>query len=132
VIFKLAQKYRAATQDPSQTTITNLYLSEEEYLSLASLDAQQIVKQRYEYPDQGRQYSIDVFEGALTGLILAEIECETAEEAVQLPFPDFALRDVTIDPFFAGGALAALDHEAFQTGLAERLNAVDPSVYPKF
>lgn len=128
VIFKLAQKYRAAAQDPTQTTITNLYLSAEEYQRLASLDARQLVKQRYEYLHQGRQYSIDVFEGALIGLILAEIECETTEEVAQLPFPDFALRDVTVDPFFAGGALATLDHETFQAGLAERFNAVHPSL----
>jgi len=120
-IFKLGQKYRAAAQDHSQTTMTNMYLTEAEYHRLTGLEAAQLVKKRYDYPHQGRRYSIDVFEGHLAGLILAEIEGETVNEVAQLPLPAFALADVTDDPFFEGGALALIDPERFQATLTARL-----------
>jgi CYTH domain-containing protein len=122
VVFKLGQKYRAVTQAETQTTMTNMYLTEAEYQRLVTLEAQQIIKKRYNYLYQGRQYGIDVFEGRLAGLILAETECETMDEAAQLSVPSFALKDVTDDPFFGGGSLAAIDPKTFQADLAERLN----------
>jgi len=54
----------------------------------------------------GVTVSIDVFEGALEGLILAEAEFETAEALAAFPTPDFAIREVTEDPRYRGGTLA--------------------------
>jgi CYTH domain-containing protein len=123
VIFKLGQKYRTAAQGHSQTTMTNMYLTEAEYLCLARLEAAQLLKKRYDYSYQGRRYGIDLFEGHLAGLILAEIEAETVDELDQLPVPSFALAEVTGDPFFEGGALVLIDPKEFQTSLTERLKA---------
>jgi len=39
-----------------------------------------IVKHRYRVDVQGKRHSIDVFQGHLTGLILAEVEAETVAE----------------------------------------------------
>jgi CYTH domain-containing protein len=118
VLYKLGQKYRTDEQDSSQSTMTNLYLTKEEYQQLALLPARQLEKRRYAYLHQGHRYAIDIFAGYLTGLILAEIECETMAELAQLPVPAFAVEDVTADTFFSGGSLVAINRAAFQAGLA--------------
>jgi CYTH domain-containing protein len=114
-VFKLGQKYRAPGQGWGETTMTNLYLGEHEYDRLSQLDAQELVKRRHRVTLEGRDYSIDVFEGKLAGLILAETECETVQAFQELQTPSFAWKDVTADPFFTGGNLAALTREAFES-----------------
>lgn len=114
-MLKLGQKYRASNQGWGETTMTNLYLEEHEYDRLCTLDAQQLVKRRYRVTFDGRDYSIDVFEGKLAGLILAETECETVQAFHGLQPPPFALKDVTADPSFTGGNLAALTKKAFES-----------------
>jgi CYTH domain-containing protein len=48
--------------------------------------------------------SIDLFEGPLEGLILAEAEFDDASMAA-FPMPGFALREVMDCPSYSGGAL---------------------------
>ena len=121
-VLKLSQKYREAFQDQTQTTITNIYLDEAEYSCLYKLEAKEIVKKRYNYEHQGRIYGLDVFEGPLEGLILAEVEGETAEELALLPLPGFAIKEVTNDPFFTGGFLVTMTEQEFQKEFAQRLS----------
>ena len=123
IILKLTQKYREAGQEATETTITNMYLNEAEYSGLNRLPGTEIIKKRYGYRQQGHLYSIDIFEGPLQGLILAEIEAETATELAAQPFPSFALMEVTADPFFSGGALATMSEEEFREGLIKRLRS---------
>jgi CYTH domain-containing protein len=120
-IYKLTQKYRSADQNATETTITNLYLSEAEYNFLLSLEAKVIEKRRSPYTMQRQHFSIDVFEGRHQGLILAEIEFEQAGEEAEDALPFFALQDVTSDPFFTGGNLARMTDLEFSQGLSERL-----------
>ena len=121
VILKLAQKYREAGQEATETTITNMYLNEAEYDGLNQLPGTEIIKKRYEYRHQGHLYSIDVFEGPLQGLILGEIEGETVAELAAQPFPAFAFKEVTADPFFSGGALAKLTEVEFREAFSQRV-----------
>lgn len=44
-----------------------------------------LVKMRYNFPYAGKLWSVDVFEGALAGLVLAEVELAHTGEIVQLP-----------------------------------------------
>jgi CYTH domain-containing protein len=118
--LKFTQKYRDAGQTADQTIITNLYLLDDEYRQLSMLPGVQLQKRRYTYENLGLQYSIDVFEGPLAGLVLAEIECETTAELMRLTLPNFVSKDVTDDPFFAGSTLARLDREEFETGFRAR------------
>jgi CYTH domain-containing protein len=122
-VYKFAQKYQAAHQDETQTTITNLYLSEAEYQRLAQLGGKQLVKTRYRYTYQDREYGIDVFEGELAGLVLAETECASREEVQKLSKPDFALEDVTADPFFKGGNLVNLTNQELSAELERRIGS---------
>ncbi len=120
-IYKLTQKYRSETQNAYETTITNLYLTEEEYNHLESLEGKIIKKKRYPYSVQNHNFSIDVFEGRHQGLILAEMEFEGQSELGEFALPLFALKDVTDDPFFTGGNLVTMTDEEFRQGLSQRL-----------
>ena len=120
-IYKLTQKYRSETQNAYETTITNLYLTEEEYNYLESLEGGIIQKKRYPYSVQNHNFSIDVFEGRHQGLILAEMEFEGRSELGEVDLPLFALKDVTDDPFFTGGNLVTMTDEEFRQGLSQHL-----------
>ncbi|MGB9179575.1 MAG: hypothetical protein WCB68_10065, partial [Pyrinomonadaceae bacterium] len=101
-IWKLAQKFAPSTEDFSRTIITNIYLSEQEYAMLAVFEGNEIRKNRYPFEHEGRKFSIDVFLGALWGLILAETEFDSDEELDSFALPSFALADVTNDLMFTG------------------------------
>jgi CYTH domain-containing protein len=111
-IWKLTQKYPAMHGAPTKTIITNIYLSAAEFTALSGLPGRRISKRRFSYISAGRRYAIDVFRDRLEGLILAETECETDAEVADLPFPVFALRDVSEDTHFTGDSLS-------QTTMAE-------------
>jgi len=120
-VYKFGQKYRALSQGPGETTMTNMYLNDEEYHSLSKLDAREIIKKRYKYVYDGLEYGIDVFAGELEGLILAELECETMDEFERLQKPPFAIKEVTSQIFFTGGYLAGLTRREFEAELAKSL-----------
>lgn len=105
VTFKLAQKIRVAESDPERIMLTNLYLSSDEYDVLAALPAAVLTKTRWAASWAGTELAIDEFHGQLSGLVLAETELGPDDQLLGLP--GFAVRDVTDDDRFSGGALAA-------------------------
>ena len=111
VDLKLTQKYDADGQPGERTIITNFYLNEAEYTLLLGLEAQILTKRRYRYDWQGQRWSIDCFEGALQGLILAEIEFDSDQTMAALEFPPFAKTEVTHDARFTGGVLVTISTE---------------------
>lgn len=110
-ITKLTQKYAPAPEDFSRTVITNTYLSAEEYEVFSVFEGNEIRKNRYPFVHEGRKFSIDVFMGALWGLILCETEFETDEEMLNFEMPSFALMEVTNDLMFTGARLVDLTAE---------------------
>ena len=64
-----------------------------------------IEKQRYEVPQGDLMWEIDVFEGRPGGLVLAEIELPSEEEAFKLP--GWIGAEVTDDPRYRNSSLAA-------------------------
>lgn len=114
VALKFGQKYRAPDQGPQQALMTNLYLNQAEYELLARLEGRLLVKRRYDYLYESVNYSVDVFEGNLDGLVLAELEAQASAAFASLSVPAFAVREVTADPLFSGGALAGLSPGEFK------------------
>ncbi|HXR35774.1 MAG TPA: CYTH domain-containing protein [Candidatus Binataceae bacterium] len=55
-----------------------------------------LAKTRYYVPHQGFTWEVDVYEGILSGVILAEIELESAD--IKVPAPHWIGREVTDDP----------------------------------
>lgn len=99
---------RKGDVDPETRLVTSIYLSAAEFDLFAGLPGQRLRKVRHHLaPVGGVAYGVDVFEGELAGLILAETEFATAEALAACPGPDFAVREVTRDLRYAGGWLAA-------------------------
>jgi CYTH domain-containing protein len=111
VALKLTQKYLDG--DTDQATITNFYLDEREYALLARLGGRELIKRRYRYHRQASHYSIDVFEGPLAGLILAEAEAPTEAALAAVKPPPNTIREVTADRSFTGGYLVGLSRQVF-------------------
>ena len=108
-ILKLGQKQVPSPPDFGRMTITNIYLSTAEYTVLANLEALELHKRRYPFAHDDRMFSIDVFAGTLSGLVLAETSFDTTEEIDQpLDLPSWLGREVSKDSRFTGGALATL------------------------
>jgi len=113
--FKLTQKLPARASGAQQGWITSMYLEEDEFRLLAQLPARVLRKVRYSVPPFG----VDVFEGTLRGLRLAEAEFASADEAGALVVPDFLLHEVTGDERFTGGQLAGAPRSSVVGWLAE-------------
>jgi CYTH domain-containing protein len=108
-IFKLGQKDVPVPPDFSRMTITNIYLSASEYAVLSELEADELHKVRHAAEYGGRIFSVDVFNLHLTGLVLAEVNFESAEEVDQkIDLPPWIGSEVSNDIRFTGGALASL------------------------
>lgn len=65
-----------------------------------------LVKTRHDVPHGGLVWEVDVFEGPLAGLAIAEVELPDAAHALDLP--PWAGREVTEDPRYANAVLASL------------------------
>jgi CYTH domain-containing protein len=62
---------------------------------------------------------VDVFEGTLRGLLLAEAEFESAAAADALTIPSFIAREVTDDERFTGGRLIHASNQEVRAWLSE-------------
>ena len=100
--YKLTQKIPSVSGAPG--LITTLYLSADEYAALLGLPADTLRKIRLSFPPLG----VDVFEGPLRGLVLAEAEFETARDEASFHLPAQAVAEVTADVRFTGGRLVTL------------------------
>lgn len=117
---KLTQKYVDPALPPEETVITNIYLSDGEYRMFSKLEGRHLRKRRYKYMENGSGYSIDVFEGELAGLVLAELHAgQGVLPAGQVPA--FAVEEVTAEEVFTGGVLADTSAEALQALMTSRL-----------
>jgi adenylate cyclase len=63
-----------------------------------------IEKTRYEIEYAGHVFEVDVFEGKLAGLVVAEVELASADEYVEIP--DWAGTEVSEDPRYFNSNLA--------------------------
>ena len=92
-----------------------MYLDHDEFLVLARLPARQLTKTRSSVPPFG----IDVFDGTLEGLLLAEAEFDSAEAAETLMIPSFVHVEVSFDDRFTGGQLVGASRSELQSWLAD-------------
>ncbi len=114
-IFKLTQKVPAETPGARQGVITTIYLAKEEFEVLLKLPARVLKKTRH----SAAPFGIDVFGYAMDGLVLAEAEFSSAQEAAALAVPPFAVSEVTDDVRFTGGNLVSATREDLRRWLAE-------------
>jgi len=113
ITHKLTQKIPPPTGTPG--LITTMYLAAFEYEAFISIPADTLRKVRSSFPPLG----VDVFEGALTGLVLAEAEFESDVDEAAFGLPTEAVAEVTADPRFSGGRLATTTEVEIRAVLAE-------------
>ncbi len=63
-----------------------------------------VEKRRHLVPHAGHIWEVDVFEGSHAGLVIAEIELSSADEAIDLP--DWVGREVSHDDRYANASLS--------------------------
>ncbi|MBO5353912.1 MAG: CYTH domain-containing protein [Lachnospiraceae bacterium] len=69
-------------------------------------DGQVIAKTRYLIPiENGRKIELDMFHGYLEGLIFAEVEFGSEEEAAAYQMPDWFAEDVTFDRRYSNAVM---------------------------
>jgi CYTH domain-containing protein len=93
----------------------NTYLSPAEYDLLASLPAAVLSKTRFSVPPLG----VDVFDGPLEGLVVAEAEFTGDEEPLAFVPPTECVAEVTDDARFTGGRLVGASRQELLAWLAE-------------
>jgi CYTH domain-containing protein len=113
LLYKFGQKVPGS--NGRRALITNLYLSAAEYGTLGQLPGRVLTKRRYRIPP----FSVDVFEGALAGLILAEIEFDSDQAMSAFAPPRWSLAEVTADQRFTGGRLVSASADELRSWLAE-------------
>lgn len=107
--WKLGQKVRPDPSDPGRVAHTTLYLDEAEHRLLGrALPGRDLTKVRWRWDTRGGPYSVDVFEGELRGLVMAEVEHQSAEDLAARAAPPGAIAEVSADDRFSGGSLAGL------------------------
>ena len=119
-VWMLTQKFPLAPPDLSSSSVTDLYLTEYEYEVLAVFEGNEIRKNRYPYEHEGRSYAIDIYLGALWGLILAKTGFETDDELNNFSLPPFAVLDVSNDEMFTGARLVNLTADNIRAELKRR------------
>lgn len=103
VMLRLGRK---ADVSPSVRLLTSIYLSPEEFRLLSALPGERLRKTRHSLGKiNGADVFVDVFEGALAGLIMAEAEFESMADMDGYAMPDFAYEEVTEDVRYTGGRL---------------------------
>ena len=78
----------------------------------------EIRKNRYFYEFADREFALDVFMGALWGLILAQVNFADKDEAALFSTPEFAATEVSGNEFFRGENLVEKDFEAVRKEFA--------------
>jgi CYTH domain-containing protein len=114
-VFKLTQKIAARGSGAQVGFITTMYITEADFRVLSQLPSTQLNKIRYSVPPFG----IDVFQGDLEGLLIAEAEFDSAADAESLMLPAYLLHEVSNDERFTGGQLVRASRQDLQTWLQE-------------
>ncbi len=99
--FKLCKKYGSVSV--MAEPIVNIYLSAEEHAAFLALPGNKLSKKRYKKTIDGNQYAFDVYEGALSGLVICEVEADSEALLREVPAPQFAIKEVTGNPTYNGG-----------------------------
>jgi CYTH domain-containing protein len=99
-IYKLTQKIPNASGGPG--LITTIHLDAAEHAALCALPCHELRKTRTSIPPFG----VDTFAAPLAGLVLAEVEFESAEELAAFAPSIAVVVEVTDDVRFTGGRLA--------------------------
>ncbi|MFH1978003.1 MAG: CYTH domain-containing protein [Candidatus Aenigmatarchaeota archaeon] len=115
--YEMTKKEPTSDGDASKQKEHTIPLIEEEFISLSRIPGKCVEKTRHVLEINGRTAEIDVFHGALSGLVLADFEFEKEEEKNAFEMPEFCLVDVTQELFLAGGMLCGRSYSDIEEEL---------------
>jgi CYTH domain-containing protein len=104
--FEITKKEPISEDDYSELQEHTITLNEAEYLALADCPSLKVEKLRFQVYINEYQAEVDIFKGALTGLVLINFEFATNDEKQAFLTPDICLHEVTQEEWCAGGILA--------------------------
>jgi CYTH domain-containing protein len=117
-VRKLGQKIRPSPDDSGMLAHTTMYLDEAEYSLLSTMAGATLTKTRHLMPvSDGLHAAVDVFDGRLSGLTMAEIDLGPSGSLSE-PLPAWLGVEVTGHDRFSGHALARLSSDELATLLA--------------
>ncbi len=115
--IEMTKKVLVDAGDTSKYDESTIYLTEEEFEPLSKVEGKSLHKIRYLYDYKGRTAEIDVYQGALKGLVTLDFEFDSEAEKDAFEMPDFCLAEVTFEKFAAGGMLAGKSYEDIEEEL---------------
>jgi CYTH domain-containing protein len=104
-IYEMTKKVLASGTDSSHQIEYTVPLSEVEFDALATVEGKKVHKIRHYYKEDDLVFEIDVFQDALEGLILVDVEFSSNDAKSKFVPPDWFGSDVTQEKFVAGGVL---------------------------
>lgn len=109
------EKYGAIVRIEIEEEITEtLY-----YSLFRAVEGNPVTKTRYRIPYLSYVVELDVFHGMLEGLVTAEIEFPTVEEAGLTELPDWFGKDVSADRRYRNSAMSKMTREEAEKLVAE-------------
>lgn len=117
--YEITKKTIVSGTDSSHMQENTIPLSQEEFAELAQIEGKRVRKIRYYYTENGTSFEIDVFQDALEGLVLVDVEFSSNEEKSAFVQPDWLLADVTQEKSFAGGVLCGKSYADIEEKLLE-------------
>ncbi len=115
---EITKKVPVSGDDSSHMMEHTIPLSHEEYEVLVTLPGKRVAKKRYYYTEDGVDYEFDVFQEALAGLVLVDVEFSSADTQSAFVLPQWCLADVTQEKFIAGGMLSGKAYKDIEQELA--------------
>ena len=119
--YEMTKKEPIDDEDSSEMLEETINLTEIEFNALLEIDGKKVHKKRYYYTHLENTIEIDIFQGALLGLVLVDVEFESVEEKNSFEMPSFCLADITQELFTAGGIICGKTYSDIEKDL-ERFN----------
>ena len=116
-VCEITKKVPAHGTDSSHQIEHTIPLSEDEFNALATVEGKRVHKIRHYYNKDDLVYEIDVFQDALKGLVLVDVEFSSNEAKSKFIAPSWFLSDVTQEKFVAGGVLCGKSYADIEKGL---------------
>lgn len=116
-IRKNGNKYEATKKEPvdeaDKTVLREqtIGLTEAEFETLRKLEGKVVHKIRYDYDYKSNTAEVDVFQGALKGLVVVDFEFDNEDEKNKFEMPEFCLIDIKNEVFIAGGMICGKSYE---------------------
>ena len=109
--YEITKKQPTVGNDSSHFFENTIPLTAEEYADLIHAPSKDVAKTRYYYNDGKHDYEVDVFNGALEGLVMVDVEFKDAEARDAFVKPDWCGADVTQEKFAAGGMVCGKSYD---------------------